>query len=103
MLGHSLQSATVKLLVAPVGFAQRRTIQIKAKGTRNKFVSLTVPETADETHLKSILDNNKKWVADSKKQDPDFFVKLSQPQTPKYLYFGCADSRVPANEILGLG
>ena len=36
-------------------------------------------------------------------KDPTFFENLGKPQTPKFLYFGCSDSRVPANEILGKG
>lgn len=54
-------------------------------------------------HLLKILENNRKWVAETKEKDPDFFVALGKQQKPKYLYFGCSDSRVPANQILGLG
>lgn len=54
-------------------------------------------------HLQSILEGNMKWVEERRAADPTFFDKLAKPQTPKYLYFGCADSRVPANEILGKG
>lgn len=54
-------------------------------------------------HLQSILEGNQKWVAERKSNDSAFFEKLGQPQTPKYLYFGCSDSRVPANEILCKG
>jgi carbonic anhydrase len=54
-------------------------------------------------HLKSLLEGNQKWVESMKSEDPEFFTKLAKPQTPKYLYFGCADSRVPANQILGKG
>lgn len=46
---------------------------------------------------------NRQWVERRKQEDPDFFNKLGETQKPKYLYFGCSDSRVPANEILGLG
>jgi carbonic anhydrase len=53
--------------------------------------------------MKNIMDNNKRWVSEMNAEDPDFFTKLAKPQNPKYLYFGCSDSRVPANEILGLG
>lgn len=102
MFSKNIQLFATKLTKVRVN-AQRRGIQILGRGERTKFVSMTVPESADETHLKTILGNNKKWVADQKTQDPDFFNKLSKPQTPQYLYFGCADSRVPANEILGLG
>jgi carbonic anhydrase len=48
-----------------------------------------------------IFDNNKKWVAEQKARDPEYFAKLSSGQKPAFLYIGCADSRVPANEITG--
>jgi carbonic anhydrase len=46
--------------------------------------------------------NNRQWVADSLARDPAFLEKLGADQHPEYLYIGCSDSRVPANEILGL-
>ena len=49
-----------------------------------------------------IFENNKQWVAKMTAGDADFFEKLARDQTPDYLYIGCADSRVPANEIMGL-
>ncbi len=49
-----------------------------------------------------IFENNKKWVAEMNPRDSDFFEKLAREQTPDYLYIGCSDSRVPANEIMGL-
>jgi carbonic anhydrase len=49
-----------------------------------------------------IFENNKKWVAEMTAKDADFFEKLASDQTPDYLYIGCSDSRVPANEIMGL-
>ena len=49
-----------------------------------------------------LFENNKQWVASMKEKDVDFFDKLSRDQTPDYLYIGCSDSRVPANEIMGL-
>ncbi len=49
-----------------------------------------------------IFENNKKWVANMITRDADFFEKLAKDQTPDYLYIGCSDSRVPANEIMGL-
>ena len=48
-----------------------------------------------------LLDNNKKWVAGKLAQDPDYFKKLARGQKPPVLWIGCADSRVPANEIIG--
>lgn len=52
-------------------------------------------------YYKQILDNNKAWVESKLNLDPDFFTKLAQGQQPPLLWIGCADSRVPANEIIG--
>jgi carbonic anhydrase len=52
--------------------------------------------------LKNIFDNNRLWADKMRRQDPDFFNKLAAQQTPEYLWIGCSDSRVPANEIMGL-
>ena len=49
-----------------------------------------------------IFENNRKWVAEKTATDSDFFENLSCDQTPEYLYIGCSDSRVPANDITGL-
>eukprot|EP01137_Pigoraptor_chileana_P004323 Opistho-2@45846 len=49
-----------------------------------------------------LFENNKKWVADNVAKNADFLEKLSRDQTPEYLYIGCSDSRVPANDIMGL-
>ena len=49
-----------------------------------------------------LFENNRRWVTQMTERDPGFFQKLSRQQTPKYLWIGCADSRVPANEIVGL-
>jgi carbonic anhydrase len=48
-----------------------------------------------------LLDNNRNWVASKLEQDPEFFDKLAKGQQPPVLWIGCADSRVPANEIIG--
>lgn len=50
----------------------------------------------------TIFENNRQWAASKLAQDEHFFDKLSRDQTPGFLYIGCSDSRVPANEILGL-
>ena len=52
--------------------------------------------------LKHLFDNNLQWAATIKAADPGFFTKLSKQQAPEYLWIGCSDSRVPANEIVGL-
>lgn len=49
-----------------------------------------------------LFENNRKWVAEKKAGDASFFDKLAKDQQPDYLYIGCSDSRVPANEIMGL-
>lgn len=53
------------------------------------------------TFYKSLLENNKKWVKSKLDLNPDYFDKLSKGQQPPLLWIGCADSRVPANEIIG--
>jgi len=52
--------------------------------------------------LQNLFDNNRRWAERMKKLDPDFFDKLAHQQKPEYLWIGCSDSRVPANEIVGL-
>ena len=52
--------------------------------------------------LQHLFDNNKKWANSVEKDHPGFFRQLSEQQTPEYLWIGCSDSRVPANEIVGL-
>ena len=50
----------------------------------------------------SLFARNRAWAAKIKQAEPNFFLRLAQAQEPKFLWIGCADSRVPANEILGL-
>lgn len=52
--------------------------------------------------LKHLFEQNQAWAENIKQQDPQFFKTLSQQQNPEYLWIGCSDSRVPANEIIGL-
>jgi carbonic anhydrase len=52
--------------------------------------------------LQRLLDNNRAWAERIRQQDPDFFPKLAAQQGPEYLWIGCSDSRVPANQIVGL-
>jgi carbonic anhydrase len=52
--------------------------------------------------LNDLLANNRRWAAAVKQREPGFFTRLAQQQNPKYMWIGCADSRVPANEITGL-
>jgi len=51
--------------------------------------------------LKDLFDNNVKWVHDKLDSDPQYFAKLAKGQKPNFLWIGCSDSRVPANEVTG--
>ncbi len=52
--------------------------------------------------LKHLFDNNKAWAERIRELEPDFFLELSRQQAPTYLWIGCSDSRVPANQIVDL-
>jgi len=52
--------------------------------------------------IQNLFEQNREWVAQVTAQDPDFFVRLAQQQTPEYLWIGCADSRVPSTQITGM-
>jgi carbonic anhydrase len=54
------------------------------------------------TVLKDLLDRNRAWSEALRERDPDFFRRLSEQQAPKYLWIGCSDSRVPANQIIDM-
>ena len=52
--------------------------------------------------MNTLIENNRAWASGIKSKDPQFFEKLARQQRPEYLWIGCADSRVPANQIVGL-
>jgi carbonic anhydrase len=52
--------------------------------------------------LAHLFANNRAWAAELTRQDPAFFTRLARQQAPRYLWIGCSDSRVPANQIVGL-
>ncbi|MFU8821264.1 MAG: carbonate dehydratase [Gammaproteobacteria bacterium] len=52
--------------------------------------------------IRALFTSNRAWAARIRERDPEFFLKLSAQQSPRYLWIGCADSRVPANEIVDL-
>lgn len=52
--------------------------------------------------LQKLLDNNREWARKMGERDPDFFKRLEKIQKPEFLWIGCSDSRVPANEIIGM-
>ncbi len=53
-------------------------------------------------NIEQLFENNKQWIAEQLKNDSDYFNKLASGQAPKILYIGCSDSRVTAEEIIGL-
>src|SRR5581483_5170168 len=61
-----------------------------------------ITKTRRKPMLKQLFDNNRAWAEGIAARDPGFFPRLAAQQTPQYLWIGCADSRVPANEIVGL-
>ncbi len=52
--------------------------------------------------LKHLFDSNRAWAAEITAREPDFFAELARQQSPEYMWIGCSDSRVPANQIVGL-
>ena len=56
----------------------------------------------DSKNIDNLLQNNRDWSESIRKEQPDFFPTLAKQQNPDYLWIGCSDSRVPANEVVGL-
>jgi carbonic anhydrase len=56
----------------------------------------------DNAEIEALFQNNRRWAADMERQDPGFFGRLVGQQQPQFLWIGCSDSRVPANQITGL-
>ncbi len=67
---------------------------LKSKQYLRSFCS---EKTSEVSNFDIIMKNNKEWAASCIQKQPDFFSKLVNVQTPKYLWIGCSDSRVPAN------
>jgi len=63
---------------------------------------MTAKENQEKSGVEHLLQNNREWAEGIVKKNPDFFRKLAAQQAPEYLWIGCSDSRVPANELLGL-
>ncbi|KOG03102.1 Carbonic anhydrase [Pseudomonas syringae pv. aceris] len=64
------------------------------------WASLSRRQSMNE--LQDLIDNNARWADAIKQEDPEFFAKLARQQTPEFLWIGCSDARVPANEIVGM-
>src|SRR6478672_2227841 len=54
------------------------------------------------TELQELFESNRRWAAETEAADPGFFSRLLKQQSPQYMWIGCADSRVPANELVNL-
>ena len=54
------------------------------------------------SEIPTLMENNRRWAEGGTERDPEFFERLSQGQSPQVLWIGCADSRVPANQVIGL-
>ncbi len=54
------------------------------------------------SEIPTLMENNRRWAEGVTERDPEFFERLSQGQSPQVLWIGCADSRVPANQVIGL-
>ncbi|UOD50284.1 carbonate dehydratase [Orrella daihaiensis] len=58
--------------------------------------------SGSNSSLAKLFESNRRWVADVTQNDKDYFTRLANQQSPEYLWIGCSDSRVPANQITGL-
>jgi len=67
-----------------------------------QFLRVRAGNLLHNFRMNHLFESNRRWAAQMKAQEPDFFEKLVDVQSPKYFWIGCSDSRVSANEILGL-
>ncbi len=79
--------------------AKQKNIELIIGGIKS-MANEELKESMKRTYEKLFVNNNK-WVEEKLKQDPEYFKDLAKGQTPQYLFIGCSDSRVPANEITG--
>lgn len=63
---------------------------------------MLTPTANTDSPIAELLSNNRAWAGETSAHDPEFFSTLAKQQSPKYLWVGCSDSRVPANQIVGL-
>ena len=80
-------------------------ISCRRNSFKNKRLTILMSQTSktkDGPDLEILLQNNRNWAEQVRQEDPEFFPRLATQQKPKYLWIGCSDSRVPANQITGL-
>jgi carbonic anhydrase len=83
-----------------------RPIVVRARAalpqTKGRLAVMTAPTPPHAPSIQDLIANNRTWARGKVAQDPGFFQRLVAQQRPAYLWIGCSDSRVPANEIVGL-
>lgn len=80
--------------------AKQRNIQVFLGGINMEENNPDLKKRMEDSY-KRLLKGNQKWIEHKTKDDPDFFARQAEGQAPEYLFIGCSDSRVPANEITG--
>lgn len=96
---HYLDKDILELLLEFKKAAPQKNIELIIGGIK-QMENEELKENMRKSYQR-LFDNNLKWIDQRTKEDPLYFEKLSQGQTPQYLFIGCSDSRVPANEITG--
>lgn len=84
--------------------AQEKNIKLELLGLnhkRHEIFNFKKPNGQFKKNYEQLFVNNKKWVEDKLKSDPGYFKKMAEGQSPKFLFIGCSDSRVPESEITG--
>ncbi|OYU97428.1 MAG: sulfate permease [Bacteroidetes bacterium B1(2017)] len=101
--GSELQFIDPDILDVLAEFKSRckeKNIELIIGGIRNMDTKDEINEQIEKSY-KKLFENNRNWVEKRIKADPEYFQKLTNGQKPEYLFIGCSDSRVPANEITG--
>lgn len=81
---------------------ERLLVESTLHSIRNSAAHLATPKGASHRGIQRLLDYNKQWAVEVSRCNPTYFADLAMEQKPEYLWIGCSDSRVPANEIVGL-
>ncbi|KAK3388719.1 beta class carbonic anhydrase [Sordaria brevicollis] len=96
---HRTTTTPLRLAISTANTTPRRFCSSHSSTSEKDRKDITM--YLQETHDK-VFENNKSWAAEQVAKDPDFFKKLSSGQNPEYLWIGCSDSRIPAEQITGL-
>eukprot|EP00796_Vickermania_ingenoplastis_P010884 gene10885-7546_t len=81
---------------------ERLLVESTIESIRSSAAHLSTPKGAAHRGIQRLLDYNKQWAVEVSRCNPTYFADLATEQKPEYLWIGCSDSRVPANEIVGL-